>query len=264
MSDNERTATADNNLANDKLEHKKQRIVVAGSIYQRLAIIKAISQNSYEFVETDTARDLLAILNQEKYDLVITSTNLPDHDSMQLMRSISKVGESFGILAHSDTDDEIDRVLALELGADDCVPLSCGSRELKARVRALLRRRSKDTTRAIETYSKSDNAIGSDLSYRGWTVNKDRCQLYSPTGIAIPVTNAECGVLVSLFSNPGIIRDRLSLRNIGAYSKEFDPRSLDVSISRLRKKMARYGGHGIIETVRGRGYRLITVPPCTE
>jgi DNA-binding response OmpR family regulator len=264
MADNKRTANADNNPANEEPEHKKQRIVVAGSSSQRLSIIKAISQNSYELVETSTANGLLNLLSQDEYDLVITSTNLPDHDGMQLMQSISKGRESFGILAQSDTDDEIDRVLALELGADDCVPLSCGSREIKARVRALLRRLSKDSKRVIETNSNNDKAIDSELHHLGWIINKDRRQLYSPTGDAISVTNVEYGVLVSLFSNPGLIRDRSSLRNIDTDSEESDLRSLDVFVSRLRKKMARYGSQNIIETVRGRGYRLITVPPCSE
>lgn len=264
MADNDRTASADNNLANDELEQKKHRIVVAGSSSQRLPIIKAISQSSYELVETNTARDLLTLLKQGEYDLVITGTNLPDHDCMQLMQSITKFSESSDILAQADTDDEIDRVLALELGADDCVPLSCGSREIKARVRALLRRRSKDIKRFIEPASKNGNVTGLELSHGGWTINKDRRQLYSPTGNSISVTNVEYGVLVSLFSDPGSIRDRSSLRNIDVDAEEFDLRSLDVSISRLRKKMARHGGQDIIETVRGRGYRLITVLPCSE
>ncbi|MDQ0839769.1 response regulator transcription factor [Sphingomonas faeni] len=257
MADNEHTATANNNLIKDELSHEKQRIVVAGSVCQRFAIIKAIAKNSYEIIEADAAVDLLAMLSEHEYDLVITSTDLPGHNSVELMQSIFKVGKSFAVLAQSDTDDEIDRVLALELGADDCVPMSCGSRELKARVHALLRRRSKNFTSFIKTPSKGANMVGSELSHRGWVVNRDRRQLYSPSGNVIPVSNVEYCVLVSLFANPGSIRDRSSLRDSNAGSGEPDLRSIDVSISRIRKKMARYSSQNIIETVHGVGYRLI-------
>jgi DNA-binding response OmpR family regulator len=230
MADNEHPATTNNNLIKDDFSHKNQRIVVAGSGCHRLSIIKAIEKSSNEIVEANTTVDLMAILNKNKYDLVVTSNNLPSHNTVELMQSIFKIGGSFAVLAQSDTDDEIDRVLALELGAEDCVPMSCGSRELKTRVHALLRRRSKNFMSFIKTPSKGANMVGSKLSHHGWVVNRDRRQLYSPSGNVIPVSNVEYCVLVSLFANPGSIRNRSSLRNSGAGSAEPDLRSIDVSI----------------------------------
>jgi DNA-binding response OmpR family regulator len=264
MADNEHAATANNNLMKDEFCHKKQRIVVAGSVCQRFAIIKAIARNSYEIVEADAAADLLTMLSEHEYDLVITSTDLPGHNSVELMQSIFKIGKSFAVLAQSDTDAEIDRVLALELGADDCVPMSCGSRELNARVHALLRRRSRNSTNVIKTSSKGANMVGSELSHHGWVVNRDRRQLYSPNGNVIPVSNVEYCVLVGLFTNPGSIKDRSSLRDCNDGSAESDLRSIDVSISRIRKKMSRYSSQDIIETVHGVGYRLIKDGPRSE
>jgi len=77
-------------------------------------------------------------------DLVIIDTIVPDSDIATLFQEISLKGKLFNLFVRSETDDEVDTVLMFELGADDCVAFSCSPREIKARVRALLRRRTTD------------------------------------------------------------------------------------------------------------------------
>ena len=86
----------------------------------------------------------------------------------------------------------------------------------------------------------------------------DRCLLFSPIGNIIDLTISEYEILLNLFIQPGSVKDRSSLLNIYNKSSEYDVRSLDVVVSRLRKNMAQYNGQDLIEKVRGREYRLST------
>lgn len=246
-------------LTSQQSSAQKPKIVVVGSPEQGCGIIKYLSHQLYELRQVDTAQNLHDLLETGQYDVVILDTIIPGFDNINLIQNLSSKNSSFHLFVRSETDDEVDTVLALELGADECVPISCSVREIKARVRALLRRRANDHQRLIELSEQQINMIGSEISYHGWVLNRDRCQLYSPTNQVISLTNVEYGILVSLFTNPGAIKDRSSLRNIDDESSEYDVRSLDVFVSRLRKKMAQYGGQDLIETVRGRGYRLANV-----
>lgn len=239
----------------------KPRLIIVGSPGEEDGMIGYLSQNLYEVRRANTAQDLHDLLSEGVYDLVVLDVNIPDADSVALIKMLSSKRDSFHLLVRSETDDEIDIVLALELGADDCIALSCSPREIKARVRALLRRRTNDAQKLIKSFAERSAALGSEISYEGWVLNRDRCQLLSPAGDVISLTNAEYGILVNLFSDPGSVKDRSSLLNADNDSTEYEARSLDVFVSRLRKKMANYDGQDLIETVRGRGYRLNTTIP---
>lgn len=235
----------------------KPRIVVAGlsSLYDD--IHKALPPQLYEIDGASTASDLRGLLTKRQYDLIFLNTAFSDMDGISVIQWLSSGNNAPYLIVRSETDDELDRVLAIELGADDCVPLSCSLREIKARVRALFRRRSNGKMDRDYTSADQSAFVGPKLEFSGWILNKDKRQLFAPTGASISLTNAEYSILNSLFSEPGAVKDRLSLRGLDVEDMEADPdRSLGVFVSRLRKKIARYGGQGLIETVRGRGYRL--------
>lgn len=260
MPDNEHTSIIDTLMIGEQSGAQKPKIVLVGSPGESGAIKEYLSQQLYEIHQANTAQGLNDFLSVEAYDLVIIDTIVPDSDIVTLIQKISLKGELFHLFVRSETDDEVDTVLALELGADDCVALSCSPREIKARVRALLRRRTTDAQKLIEASAERSSASGSELSYEGWILNRDRRLLFSPTGDIIDLTNSEYEILVNLFIEPGSVKDRSSLLNIDNESSEYNIRSLDVFVSRLRKKMAQYNGQDLIETVRGRGYRLSTTP----
>lgn len=260
MPDNEHTPIIDTVMIGELSSIQKPKLVIVGSPSENASVREYLFQQPYEIHQADTSQDLNDLLSANTYDLVILDVHVPDADTISLIQMLSLKGELFHLLVRSETDDEVDTVLALELGADDCVPLSCSPREIKARVRALLRRRITDAQKLIEASAERSAPSGSELSYEGWIVNRDRCLLFSPTGDIIALTNAEYGIIVNLFIEPGVVKDRSSLLNIDSESSESDIRSLDVFVSRLRKKMAQYNGQDLIETVRGRGYRLRTTP----
>lgn len=260
MPDNEHTPIIDTVMIGELSSIQKPKLVIVGSPSENGSVREYLFQQPYEIHQADTSQDLNDLLSANTYDLVILDVHVPDADTISLIQMLSLKGELFYLLVRSETDDEVDTVLALELGADDCVPLSCSPREIKARVRALLRRRITDAQKLIEASAERSAPSGSELSYEGWIVNRDRCLLFSPTGDIIALTNAEYGIIVNLFIEPGVVKDRSSLLNIDSESSESDIRSLDVFVSRLRKKMAQYNGQDLIETVRGRGYRLRTTP----
>lgn len=240
----------------DQFSGQKLKLIIAGSPGDTIGIIKHICIDLYDVRQASTSCDLHNMLSEDIWDLVIIDVNVPDIDSVSLIKIISSSNKSFRLLVRSESDDEVDRVLALELGADDCVALSCSPREIQARVRALLRRRANNIQKKPGVLAEQHRGQSSELFYEGWVLNRDRCVLYSPSGDIIALTNAEYGILVNLFREPGLVKDRSSLLNTNPESSEYDMRSLDVFVSRLRKKMNQYNGHDLIETVRGRGYRL--------
>lgn len=258
MSDNKHSPIIDPVMISEKLSIQNPRLIIVGAPSEGNRIIECLSQKLYDIHEADTAQDLYDLLSEGTFDLVILDVKVPDADSISLIQILTSKSDSFRILVRSETDDEVDTVLALEVGADDCIALSCSPREIKARIRALLRRRIDFTHRLIEESSLRRTAVGSELSHEGWIINRDRCVLLSPAGDVIDLTSAEYGILVNLFIDPGSVKDRSSLLNIDSESSEYDIRSLDVFISRIRKKMSIYNGQYIIETVRGKGYRLVT------
>jgi len=260
MPDNEHSPIIDTVMIGEHSSAQKPKLVIVGSPSGNGAIKEYLSHQLYEIHQVNTAQSLNDLLSADTYDLVILDAIVPDADSISLIQKLSLKGELFHLFVRSETDDEVDTVLALELGADDCVALSCSPREIKARVRALLRRRITDAQKLIEASAERSPHSGSELSYEGWIINRDRCLLFSPTGDIISLTNAEYGIIVNLFIEPGAVKDRSSLLNVDIESSEYDIRSLDVFVSRLRKKMAQYNGQDLIETVRGRGYRLRTIP----
>ena len=245
-------------MISKQLDDQKPRIIIVGSPAGDGGIIKSLSRQLYDMDQASTAQDLNACLSVGKYDLVILDINVSDADNVSLIQMISSRSKSYYLLVRSETDDQLDTVLALELGADDCVCLSCSPREIKARVRALLRRRKNYVQSETEASDEQTTVPELEFSHDGWILRGDRCQLLTPAGNVIPLTKAESTILVSLFSDPGIIKDRSELLGINTNSKECDIRSLNVYVSRLRKKIASYDCYDIIKTVQGRGYRLNT------
>jgi DNA-binding response OmpR family regulator len=154
------------------------------------------------------------------------------------------------IIFISAKDSETDRVVGLELGADDYIAKPFGTRELVARVRAVLRR----PPLAEGGAGKRDR-----IRFDGWTINLPRRELLSPTGAIVELTGAEFDLLVALCDNAGrvIARERLIELSRARLGDSSD-RSVDVLVSRLRRKLSSAGQDAPILTVRGVGYMLNT------
>ena len=148
--------------------------------------------------------------------------------------------------------DETDRIIGLELGADDYVAKPFNPRELLARIRAVLRRAGEHSA-APKTENQTRN-----LRFAGWILEPARRRLLNPDGVEVPLTGGEYDLLVALVerANRVLTRDMLLDLLRGRQAGPFD-RAIDVAVSRLRRKLEDDGRHAqIIKTVRGGGYVL--------
>jgi DNA-binding response OmpR family regulator len=214
----------------------------------RTLTTRALQENGYTVRPAATAPEMWRAFEQGPVDLVLLDIMLPGTSGIDLCRELRRTSD-VPIIFISAKGSETDRVVGLELGADDYLAKPFGTRELIARIRAVLRRH------AIER-GPADREKG-ELNFEGWTVNLPRRELLSPTGAAVEVTGAEFDLLVALCDNAQrvIARERLielSRTRLGDSSD----RSVDVLISRLRRKLSSAGKPAPIITVRGVGYML--------
>jgi two-component system OmpR family response regulator len=214
----------------------------------RALTARALQENGYTVRPAHAAPEMWRALEAGPVDLILLDVMLPGTNGLDLCRTIRKQSD-VPIIFISAKGSETDRVIGLEIGADDYLAKPFGTRELVARVRAVLRRHALDKA-PIER----DEGV---LTFEGWTVNLPRRELTSPTGAVVDLTGAEFDLLVSLCEHAQrvIARERLielSRTRLGDSSD----RSIDVLISRLRRKLSNAGGQAPIITVRGVGYML--------
>ena len=214
----------------------------------RMLTARALQENGFSVRPASAAPEMWLALEAGPVDLVLLDIMLPGTSGIDLCRALRQKSD-VPIIFMSARNSETDRVVGLELGADDYIPKPFGVRELVARVRAVLRRPALDR--------RSGEGDQGMLSFDGWSVNLPRRELHSPTGAVIDLTGAEFDLLVALADHAQrvIARERLielSRTRLGDSSD----RSIDVLVSRLRRKLSSAGHTAPIVTVRGVGYML--------
>lgn len=191
----------------------------------------------------------LSAVDRKCYDLVLLDMMLPDMPGVEVLRAL-RVKCGTPVIIFSAHNNETDRIVTLELGADDYVPKSFSSRELLARVRAVLRR----------SASPSPSGARSDvISLHGIELNP-RALRVSFNGGVIDFTYVEFQILWAMMREPGRIFSREALFSLFTDNREWSKfdRSVDVHISTLRKKLTdATGRNGLIRTVRNMGYTFI-------
>ena len=185
------------------------------------------------------------------FQLVVLDLMLPGESGLDLARYL-RTQSNVPIVMLTAMGEETDRIIGLELGADDYVAKPFNPRELLARIRAVLRR-------AGEPSVPSDAAGGSRaLRFAGWTLEPARRRLLNPEGAEVALTGGEYDLLVALVerANRVLTRDMLLDLLRGRQAGPFD-RAIDVAVSRLRRKLEDGGRNAqLIKTVRGGGYVL--------
>jgi DNA-binding response OmpR family regulator len=194
------------------------------------------------------------ILAETAIDLVILDLQLSDEDGLALVRSLSAEAKVPVVVLTGHRRDEFDRVLGLELGADDYMTKPFSLRELLARVRAVLRRRDAAERRT------APRDRGKRYRFAGWELDQRGRRLTSPAGDEVPLTKGEFNLLVALLDAPQRVlsREQLLLAS-RVHDEEVFDRSIDVQILRLRRKLEPDPANPqLIKTERGVGYVLAT------
>ncbi len=186
------------------------------------------------------------------FQLVVLDLMLPGEGGLELARWFR--GETkVPIIMLTAMAEETDRIIGLELGADDYVTKPFNPRELLARIRAVLRRTGDAEDRAPENAAKT-------YSFSGWVLETARRRLLDPSGVEVAITGGEYDLLVALLDRPNRVLTRDMLLDLlrGRQAGPFD-RAIDVAVSRLRRKLEDDGRNAqLIKTVRGGGYVLST------
>jgi two-component system, OmpR family, response regulator len=213
----------------------------------RELLARFLERNRFRVTTARDARDARRAWPNGHYQLVVLDLMLPGEGGLDLarwMRSQSDVP----IVMLTAMGDETDRIIGLELGADDYLPKPFNPRELLARIRAVLRRTS-------ERGNASEGACGT-IRFAGWTLEPTRRRLLNPEGVEVTLTGGEYDLLLALVdrANRVLTRDMLLDLLRGRQAGPFD-RAIDVAISRLRRKLEDDGRNAqLIKTVRGGGY----------
>ncbi len=191
--------------------------------------------------------EAVAHCRKHHYDAIVLDIMLPGLQGLDVLRQIRQFSTT-PILMLTARGAETDRILGLELGADDYLPKPCNPRELAARLRAILRR----SPKLVE---------GSDTLEAGRTsiIPAERRALYG--GVDLHLTSAEFNVLQLLVRSAGTVvhKETLSQQALGRALSAYD-RSIDVHVSKIRKKLSALGGENLIVSVRGSGYQFRISP----
>ncbi len=196
------------------------------------------------------------VLAHEQIDLLVLDIMLPGRDGLDLCRELRN-RSSIPVIMLTARGDEMDRILGLEIGADDYLPKPFSARELLARIKVIFRR-----TRELD--ANTSQVRTDQINFAGWSLDTQRQLLTSPAGIAVSLSQSEYELLYILLSHAGRVlsRDQLLDLTRGREAGPYD-RSIDVLIGRLRRRLGDDAKNPlIINTVRGRGYMLnATVHP---
>jgi two-component system OmpR family response regulator len=217
----------------------------------RELVSEFLSRHGFDVEAAADSAGLNRALAAAPADLVILDVMLPGEDGLQICRRLAG-SDGPAVIMLSAMGEETDRIVGLELGADDYLPKPCNPRELLARVRAVLRRRGEPRPQ--------DGDLGAQCEFAGWRLDLVRRELKSPDGVVVNLSGGEFSLLRALVDRPERVLTRDQLLNLarGPDSDAYD-RAIDVQISRLRKKLGDGSGGGadLIRTVRNEGYMFM-------
>ncbi len=223
-------------------------LVVEDDRETRALIAKYLRTNACNVITAADGREMTKVMTDRRIDLLILDVMLPGEDGLSLCRKI-RAESQLPIIMLTARGEDIDRIVGLEMGADDYLGKPFNPRELLARINAVLRRQA-----AAQTASTV--AAASALSFQGWRIDLRLRELRNPAGARVAMTSAEFDLLRTFCERPGRVLSRDSLLDLtqGRSTGSFE-RSIDVLVSRIRRKIeSDPQDPAMIKTVRSGGY----------
>jgi two-component system, OmpR family, response regulator len=215
-------------------------------------VSRALTKEGFRVSAAADGRAMHKVLADSRIDLILLDLMLPGEDGLSLCRGL-RAESNIPIIMLTAKGDEIDRVIGLEMGADDYLPKPFGSRELIARIKAVLRR-----AREPAAGARSDERP-KRYSFEGWLLTTAQRELVRKDGVTIPLSTGEYDLLIALVERPQRVLSRDQLLDLarGRTASALD-RSIDTQVSRLRKKLEPDPANPkIIKTVWGGGYMFM-------
>jgi two-component system OmpR family response regulator len=207
-----------------------------------------LSRQGFIVRQAEDAAKARSVLLDETPDLVLLDIMMPGEDGLSLCRHLTET-RHLPVILLTARGEPMDRIVGLEIGADDYVPKPFEPRELVARIRSVLRRATRPTATSEED---------SPYEFDGWRLEPLKRKLSDPSGNVVPISSAEFRLLVAFLNHPRQVLDRDRLLDMvqGREAHLFD-RAVDNQVSRLRRKMEDDSRDPkLIQTVWGGGYRL--------
>jgi len=232
-------------------DQQKKILVVDDDIRLRELLQRYLTEQGFSIKGVSDAKEMDSVLAHESMDLLVLDLMLPGEDGLSICRRVRSSGTMMPIIMLTARGDEVDRIIGLEMGADDYLPKPFNPRELLARINAVMRRH--------ERLQPSAPAIQSDSVTIGDFVFNASTRSLSKDGQAITITSGEFALLKVFVDHPRqpLSRDRLMQLARGRELDVFD-RSIDVQVSRLRKLVEPDPAHPrYLQTMWGFGYVFI-------
>jgi two-component system OmpR family response regulator len=242
------------------MDTKDRILIVDDDPEIRQLLADYLARNGFEALPARSGREMWQTLERHAIDLVVLDLMLPDTDGLVLCRDL-RAKSNLPVLMLTARGEETDRILGIEMGADDYLVKPFSPRELLARIKGILRR-----TRSLPPNLKPDTQRC--LAFAGWKLDTATRALTGPDGVVTPLSGAEYRLLRILLDHPNRVLNRDQLVEL-IHGREAEPydRAIDVQISRLRQRLQDDGRESrLIKTVRGEGYVLAAavegLPSC--
>ncbi|MEH6358021.1 MAG: two-component system response regulator TorR [Pseudomonadales bacterium] len=223
-------------------------LIVEDEPVTRMRFANYFKMEGFKVSEAEDAQSMREVMETTKIDLVMLDVNLPTEDGLVLAREI-RANSTVGIILVTGRTNEIDRIIGLEVGADDYVTKPVNMRELLARVKNLLRRTANDSVQKSQSCTRK---------FLDWSFNLKKRQLENKSNQHIKLTRSEFELMSLFTSHPGSVLNRNRIMKYINH-REWDPsdRTIDVLIRRLRKKLeVNPTNPEIIITIHGEGYQF--------
>jgi len=231
---------------------RKRILVVDDDVRLRDLLVRYLGEQGYVVEAATDGAAMDKLLGRERFDLIVLDLMLPGEDGLSICRRLRGRGDGMPVIMLTAKGDEVDRIVGLEMGADDYLPKPFNPRELLARIHAVMRRLAPTAPASAPAEAENTVSFGDfhlELGTRRLTRN----------GADIPLTSGEFALLRVLVTHPRqpLSRDKLMELARGREMDVFD-RSIDVQVSRLRKLVELDPGHPrYIQTVWGHGYVFV-------